>query len=70
MYIEEYQGSLKIKNIGFLPNLEWIPWMLTKISTSVYLNIVFGEKPHWKIQKRGFYQITLDFPKLQIKNNG
>ena len=41
--------------------------MLIKISTSVYLDIVFGEKPHWKMQKHGFYQNTLDFPKLPIK---
>ena len=41
-----------------------------KICTSVYLDIVFGEKPHWKMQKHWFYQNTLDFPKLPIKNNG
>ena len=43
--------------------------MLTKISKSVYLDEVFGETPHWKMQKFGFYQNTLDFPKLPLKNN-
>ena len=41
--------------------------MLTKISTSVYSDIVFVEKQHWKMEKHGFYQNTLDFPKLPIK---
>ena len=61
------KGGLKIQISGFLPNLKWIPRMLTKISTSVYLDTVFGEKLHWKMQKRGFYQNKLDFPKLPIE---
>ena len=46
-----------------------LSYPMVKIGTSVYLNIVFSEKPHWKMQKRGFYQNTLDFPKLPLKNN-
>ena len=55
-------GWFEIPKNGFLPKFKWIPWMLTKISTFVYSNIVFCEKPHWKMQKH-------EFNKLPIKNN-
>ena len=45
-------GRFENQKNGFLPQLKWIPWMLTKFSTSVYSDIVFGEKPHWKMKKR------------------
>ena len=59
----------KSQKMYFQINLKWIPRMLTKINTFVYLNIVLGEKPQWKMQICRFYHNTLVFPKLPIKNN-
>ena len=39
--------------------------MLTKISTSVYLDFIFDEKPHWKMQKHGVFRV---FPEIGRKN--
>ena len=50
-----------------LPQVD--PMDAHKNSTSVFSDIIFGENPHWKMQKHGFHQNTLDFPKLPRKIN-
>ena len=50
---------MKIQFFLLLLKPNWIPWMLTKISTSVYLDFIFDVKQHWKKQKRGFFMFFL-----------